>query len=176
MEKISAFDKKKYIECGKIVNTHGCHGGLKLESWCDEPEVLASFKRIFMKTSHSEVREYRVKKSAIFKQFVLLDIDGVSDMDAAMALKGTVVYADREDFCLEEGEYFIADIIGCDVIDADSGKVYGKLSELINRGASDIYVVKTESGEVMIPVVDEFVDRVEVGVGIFVRPIPGMFD
>ena len=54
--------------------------------------------------------------------------------------------------------------------------MYGKLSELINRGASDIYVVKTESGEVMIPVVDEFVDRVEVGVGIFVRPIPGMFD
>ena len=41
--------EKKYIECGKIINTHGCHGGLKLESWCDEPEVLADFKRVFLK-------------------------------------------------------------------------------------------------------------------------------
>ena len=52
----------------------------------------------------------------------------------------------------------------------------GKLKEVINRGASDIYVVKTSSGEVMIPVVDEFIDRVEVGKAVYVRPIPGMFD
>ena len=97
-------------------------------------------------------------------------------MDAALALKGTVVYADREDFELEEGDYFIADIIGCDVIDADNGTVYGKLSEVVNRGASDIYVVKTEKGESMIPAVDEFIDRVEVGKAIYVRPISGMFD
>ena len=168
-------EKNKYIECGKIINTHGCHGGVKLESWCDSPEVLASFERIFVKSA-GVYKEYRVKKSAIFKQFVLFDLAGVTDMDAALALKNTVVYADREDFELEEGDYFIADIIGCDVIDADNGKVYGTLCEIINRGASDIYVVKTETGEAMIPAVDEFVDRVEVGKGIYIRPIEGMFD
>ena len=167
-------EEKRYIECGKIINTHGCHGGLKLESWCDSPEVLASFERIFIKRAGAYV-EYRDKKSAVFKQFVLFDLAGISDMDAALALKNTVVYADREDFELEEGDYFIADIIGCDVIDADNGKVYGKLSEIINRGASDIYVVKTETGEAMIPAVDEFIDRVEVGKAVYVRPISGMF-
>ena len=168
-------EEKRYIECGKIINTHGCHGGLKLESWCDSPEVLASFERVFIKKA-GVYAEYKVKKSAIFKQFVLFDLAGVCDMDAALALKGTVVYADREDFELEEGDYFIADIIGCDVIDADNGTVYGKLSEVVNRGASDIYVVKTEKGESMIPAVDEFIDRVEVGKAIYVRPISGMFD
>ena len=168
-------EEKRYIECGKIINTHGCHGGLKLESWCDSPEVLASFERVFIKKAGAYA-EYKVKKSAIFKQFVLFDLAGVSDMDAALALKGTVVYADRDDFELEEGDYFIADIIGCDVIDADNGTVYGKLSEVVNRGASDIYVVKTEKGESMIPAVDEFIDRVEVGKAVYVRPISGMFD
>ena len=168
-------EEKRYIECGKIINTHGCHGGLKLESWCDSPEVLASFERVFIKKAGAYA-ELKVKKSAIFKQFVLFDLAGVSDMDAALALKGTVVYADRDDFELEEGDYFIADIIGCDVIDADNGTVYGKLSEVVNRGASDIYVVKTEKGESMIPAVDEFIDRVEVGKAVYVRPISGMFD
>ena len=168
-------EEKRYIECGKIINTHGCHGGLKLESWCDSPEILASFERIFIKKAGAYA-EFKVKKSAVFKQFVLFDLAGVADMDAALALKNTVVYADRDDFELEEGDYFIADIIGCDVIDADNGTVYGKLSEVVNRGASDIYVVKTEKGEAMIPVVDEFIDRVEVGKAVYVRPISGMFD
>ena len=168
-------ENKKYIECGKIINTHGCYGGVKLESWCDTPDVLAAFKKIYLKKDGSFV-EHKVKKSAIFKQFVLFDLADVTDMDAAIALKGSIVYADRKDFKLPKGAYFIADIIGSDVIDADSGKLLGKLKEVINRGASDLYVVKTETDEVMIPVVDEFVDRVEVGKAIYVRPIPGMFD
>ena len=168
-------EDKKYIECGKIINTHGCYGGVKLESWCDTPEVLASFKKIYLKKD-SAFEEYKVKKSAVFKQFVLFDLSGVTDMDSAIALKGSIVYADRKDFKLDKGAYFIADIIGCDVLDADSGHLLGKLKEVINRGASDIYVVKTDSGEVMIPVVDEFVIKVEVGKAIYVRPIPGMFD
>ena len=168
-------ENKKYIECGKIINTHGCYGGVKLESWCDTPDVLAALKKIYLKKDGS-FEEYKVKKSAIFKQFVLFDLADVTDMDAAIALKGSIVYADRKDFKLPKGSYFIADIIGSDVVDADSGVLLGKLKEVINRGASDLYVVKTENGEVMIPVVDEFVDRVEVGKAIYVRPIPGMFD
>jgi 16S rRNA processing protein RimM len=167
--------KEKYIECGKIINTHGCYGGLKLESWCDSPDVLASMKRIYIENG-GEYTKYKVKKASVFKQFVLFELEGITDMDAALALKNTVVFADRADFKLEEGAYFIADIIGCDVIDADSGVKYGTLSDIINRGASDLYVVKTENGEVMVPIVDEFLDRVEVGVAVYIRPIEGMFN
>ena len=168
-------NKNAYIECGKIINTHGFRGGLKLDSWCNTPADLAALDRYFIREG-GNYTEKKVLKASVFKQFVIAEIEGVTDMDAAMALKNTVIYAAREDFKLEDGEYFISDLVGLDVIDAENGTVYGKLKEMINRGASDIYVVTTEAGERMIPVVDEFVDRVEIDRGIFVRPIPGMLD
>lgn len=164
-----------YIECGKIVNTHGCHGGIKLESWCNSPEELAALKNLYISKGSNYIA-YRVLKASVFKQFVVATLEGLDDMDAALALKGKTVFALREEFALEEGEYFIADLIGLPIIDANTGKELGKLSETINRGASDIYVVSTPNGERMIPVVPEFVDRVDLQQGIFVTPIEGMLD
>ena len=62
------------------------------------------------------------------------------------------------------------------MIDAADGKVYGTLKDIINRGASDIYVIDTPAGERMMPAVDEFVKEVSLDKGIFVAPIEGMFD
>lgn len=166
---------KRYIECGKIINTHGCRGGVKLESWCNTPEDLASLKYVYT-CNAGEYSKIKVLRSAIFKQFVLFDLENVTDMDAAMTMKGTVVFADRDDFDLEDGEYFIADVIGLDVIDATSNVIYGKVADVINRGASDIYVVKTENGERMIPAVDEFIVKVDVQKGVFINVIPGLLD
>lgn len=166
---------EKYIECGKIINTHGCHGGVKLDSWCNSPEELASLKKLFI-LKNGAFEKIKVKKTSVFKQFVIAELDGVNDMDAAMALKNTVVYASRDDFELEEGEFFIADLIGVKVIDASDGTVYGQVSDIINRGASDIYVVDTTNGERMIPAVDEFIDRIDIKEGIFVNTIPGLLD
>ena len=166
---------KKYIECGKIINTHGCHGGVKLESWCNTPEDLAAMKHIY--TCEGGVyNKIKVLKAAIFKQYVLFDLAGVTDMDMAMAMKGKVVYADRADFDLEDGEYFIADVIGLDVIDATTDVIYGKVTDIVNRGASDIYVVQTENGERMIPAVDEFIVSVDIEKGVRVNVIPGLLD
>ena len=164
-----------YIECGKIINTHGCYGGLKLESWCNTPEELAALGRLYLKSDEG-YEEYSVKKASVFKQFVIVSLDRVSSMDEAMSLKGRTLFANREDFHLEEGEYFIADLTGLRVIHADTGAVLGRVKEVINRGASDLYVVQTDKGEGMIPAVDEFVDRVDPKEGIFVRPIEGMLE
>ena len=168
-------DKKNYLECAIIINTHGVMGAVKLESLCDSPEVLASLERVFV-LEGGKYREIKILHASVFKQFVLATLEGVSDMDTAAAMKGTTLYAARDDFELEEGDYFIVDLIGLDIIDVESGKVLGRIADVVNRGASDIYVVKTPTGEGMIPVVDEFVDRVEVGVAIYVRPIDGMLD
>lgn len=168
--------KNTYIECGKIINTHGCKGGLKIESWCNTPEDLARMKKIFL-LKNGAYEKHKVLKASVFKQFVLFEIDGINDMDMAMSLKNQIIYADRKDFKLEEGEYFIADVIGLKVIDVDTQREYGTLCDVINRGASDIYVVKTENGEVMIPVVDEFIKNVDIQSGILlIKPIEGMFD
>ena len=167
--------EKSYIECGKVINTHGCHGGVKLDSWCNSPEDLAALKNVYIK-KNDEYIAYKVLKASVFKQIVIFTLKGVDSMDDALALKDKTVYAKRSDFDLEEGEYFIADMIGLNVIHAETGKIYGTISEIINRGASDIYVVKTPNGERMMPAVDEFVDHVDINQGVFVRPIDGLLD
>ncbi len=164
----------QYIECAKIINTHGCHGGVKMESWCNTPEELAKLKHVFI-LKNGVYEEYKLRRASVFKQFVVADLDGITDMDQALALKNQICYAKRSDFHLEKGEYFIADLIGIPVIDADNGKEYGHVKELINRGASDLYVVKTATDEVMIPAVPAFIDHVDVQKGVFIRPIDGMF-
>ena len=165
--------KKQYLECAKIINTHGVKGDVKLESLCDSPEVLASLERVYM-LDGGKYCEIKMLHASVFKQFVLATLEGVDDMDKAAGMKGTMLYASRDDFFLEEGDYFIADLIGLPVIDNVSGKNYGKIADVINRGASDIYVIKTEGGERMIPAVEEFVKRIDLEEGIFVETIPGL--
>lgn len=168
-------EKIPYIECGKIINTHGVRGAVKLESWCNTPEDMAKLKRIFT-LDGGEYLERKVKKASVFKQFVIMELDGVADIDEALPLKNKTVYALRRDFKLKKGEFFITDLVGLDVLDAESGKVYGTLKETVNRGASDIYVVDTPNGERMMPAVSEYVKSIDIEKGIFVKVIPGLLD
>ena len=165
----------EYLECGKIINTHGVRGEVKIESYCDSPEVLRDLSRVYLK-ENGGYREVRVLHASVFKAFVLMALEGVEDLDQAVLLKNRVLYAARKDLPIEEGSYFIVDLIGLPVIDADSGKCYGTLIDVTNLGASDIYTVRTENGDRMMPAVDEFVIRVDVFDGIYVRPIEGMLN
>lgn len=167
--------KSKYLECGKIVNTHGIRGGLKLESWCDTPDDLASLKKVYLKDG-AEYKMHKVKKASIFKQFVLFELDGINNIDIAMTLKGRVVFADRDDISIDEDAFFIADIIGLDVIDLESGEKIGTLSDVLNLGASDLYEINTKNGKKLIPAVPEFIKEIDLEKGIFVSLIEGMLD
>ena len=166
---------KIYIECGKIINTHGCKGGLKVEPWCNSSKDFSALKKLFIQKKNDFI-EYNVVRSSAFKQFIVLDLKEITDVDAALNLKNEILYAKREDFDLDENEFFLADLIGIDVIDADNGKIYGKIKDIINRGASDIYVVETENGERMIPAVEEFIISIDINTGVFVRVIEGLLD
>jgi len=168
-------NRSHYLECGKIVNTHGVRGGLKLESWCDTPGDLASLKKIFLK-KENEFECRKIKRASVFKQFVLMELEGITDIDMAMALKGTVVYADRDDITIDEDAFFIADLIGLSIIDLESGEKLGVLCDVLNLGASDLYEIKTASGKKLIPAVPEFIKEIDLEKGIFVSLIEGMLD
>lgn len=165
----------EFPECGKIINTHGCRGGVKIEPWCDSPEVFAALPRVFMK-KQGELVPMRVRRAAVLgKRFVCAELFGIDTMEAADALRGTVLYASRADLGIEEGTLLIAELIGLPVTDAESGKLLGTLTDVIHPGASDIYVIKTENGEVMVPAVAEFVREVDMEKGVVLSPIEGMF-
>lgn len=166
---------KKYLECGKIVNTHGIRGAVKMESWCNTPSDLASLKRIYLRED-GKYREVRVISAAPHKGHTLVTLEGVNTVEQAQALRDRIAYADRDDLPLGEGENFIADLIDLPVIDRESGRVIGKLTDVINLGASDLYEVETESGKHLIPAVPEFVKEIDLERGIFVSLIEGMLD
>ncbi|MBE6552858.1 MAG: 16S rRNA processing protein RimM [Ruminococcaceae bacterium] len=166
--------KKTHLECGKIINTHGFRGTVKLESWCDAPEVLAGLDTIWF-VQGNEYRPCRVLRASVFKQFVLMDLEGIDSEERANALRNTVVWAARADLPLEAGDFFIVDLLGLPVIHADSGEFLGELTD-IKSGATDLYTVRTEKGDFLVPAVPEFVVKIDPDKAVYVRPIPGLLD
>jgi 16S rRNA processing protein RimM len=149
-----------FPECGKIVNTHGVMGAVKIESWCNSPAVLAKLKRVYLPTKQG-MKELKITRASVFKQFVIAELEGITTVEEANALRGKVLHAAREDLKIPKGEYLIAELIGLDLVDVATGKVYGQLTEVLDQGPADIYVVNTPSGERMMPAVPEFVKGID---------------
>jgi len=141
---------KQYVEAGKIVNTHGINGEVKIEVWLDSPAFFKTFKRLFINGAGK-----RILSAREHKQFIIARIEGVDDLGAAMALKGKTVEILRADAHMKDGEFFVQDILGFTVVDED-GHTVGKLVDAFETPASMLYVVKGES-EHLIPAVREFI-------------------
>ena len=161
--------KQRFLQAGQIVNTHGIQGEVKIVPWCDTPEFLCQFQTLYVDDKPIKVRSARVHKGN-----VLAMLEGVSDVNAAMLLKGKTVYIDRTGVVLPEGRHFLADLMGLEVIDADSGARLGVVADILTPPAHEVYVVRGEH-EYLIPAVDEFLVETNVEGGyIKVRLIEGM--
>ncbi len=162
--------KTPYLEAGKIVNTHGIAGEVKVVPWCDGPDFLLDFDTFYLDGKPVSVRSARVHK-----QSVLLTLEGVEDVNQAMRLKDKILYIDRRAVQLPEGRHFLADLMGLEVRDADSGEVLGAIHEILTPPAHEVYVVRGGAAEHLIPAVDEFLVETNLEEGfIRVRLIEGM--
>ena len=162
-------EKKALIEAGRIVNTHGVQGEVKIEVWLDSPQFFKSFKRLALDSGE----ELKVLGTKTHKGFVIAKLEKVDDINAAMRLKGKTVSVRREDARLPKGAFFLQDIIGAKVVDEDGNEI-GTLAEVMETPASNIYVVRGET-EHLIPAVPEFIKRTDVDAGLItVHLIGGM--
>ncbi len=168
--------KKIYLECGKVCAAHGVRGVLKVEPWCDSPRVLVMQKRIFLATGDGKFKEVRILTASVSAGFVLMSLEGVDGRDAAIAMKGTVLYLHRDDIPVAKGEMLLSDMIGLDVIDASTGERYGVISDITEVPRGLLYTVQTEKGEVLYPSADALVAGIDSERGLLVTPISGFFD
>lgn len=167
---------ESYLQTGQIVSTHGVRGTLRVQPWADSAQVVASLPCVYVKRGQ-EFIPYPIEKASVSGVMVLLTLRGCDTMEAAIALKDTVLYAKRSDFVLPENTFFIADLIGLPVTDATTQRVYGVIKNVYNRGASDIYEIEMPNKKLaLIPAVKEFIVSTDLETGITVKPIPGMFD
>ena len=161
-------EKQQYIEAGRIVNTHGVAGEVKIEVWLDSPAFLRRFPRIFVGGVEKKLLGGRVQK-----HFLIAKLEGVDDVSAAMALKEKTITVDRGDIRLPKGSFFLQDILGARVVD-EQGNEVGTLTDVLERPAQNIYVVQGET-EHLIPAVPEFILKTDADAGIVtVRLIEGM--
>jgi len=168
--------KKEYLECGIVRSPHGVRGILNVECWCDSPRVLAKQKRVYILGRDGSYKEVRVISASPAPDRVLMGLEGIDSREAAQGYKNTVLYLHRDDIPVPKGAMLIADMIGLPVVDFDTGRVYGEISDVRDGVRYKLYTVKTDSGEVILPGVDEFIKEITEERGLLVRPIPGFFD
>ena len=168
--------KKEYLECGKVCSAHGVRGVMKVEPWCDSPKVLAMQKRVFLAEKDGSFTEHRVVSASVSGGIVLMSIEGIDTREAASAMKNITLYLHRADIPLKAGQMLVQDMIGLEVRDIDTGRLYGKLKDTIDGARSMIYVIETSTADVLLPAIPEFVKEISEERGILIRTIPGFFD
>ncbi len=166
--------KRQYLEAGQIVGTHGVRGEVRLQPWCDSPEVLTPIKTLYFDEGARPVKA----ASRPHKNIALVKLQGVDTVEAAAALRGQVLYLNRRDVKLEKGRYFICDLIGLSVVDDQTGQEYGTCTDVSATGANDVYHLRTPEGkEVLLPAIPDVVRKVDIDGGeIRIFAMAGLFD
>ena len=165
---------QKRLEVGQIVNTFGIKGEVKVTPFTDDINRFDNLKKVYVKT-RKEDKLYKVEGVRYHKNMVLLKLEGIENPEQAELLKNAYLEIDREDAIpLKEGQYFIVDLIGLDVY-TDEGDLLGKVDDIYNTGANDIYVVKDELGkQILLPGIKDVIKEVILDDRIIVHLIPGL--
>jgi len=166
---------EKYIAIAKFTKTQGLKGELRAQTYCDDPHILEEFKQLYLGENKTPIK---ISLHGIRKGFVILWVEDIDNIVAAENLIGEFLYVLREDFQLPENTWFIADLIGLTVVDADNGEVYGKVEEILQTAPKDVYVIMTEDRrQLMFPSIPEVLIDTDIAAGIIkIRPLEGLFN
>ncbi len=145
---------KDFLEAGKILNTFGIRGELKVQPWSDRVDFLKQFETVYISG-----KPIRVVSVRVHQQNVLLTLEGIGDIDAAIPFKNKIIEVRRADIKHVEGKHFVADLIGLEARDADTGAVLGKVTDVLAYPAQDLYEIKGEKNY-LIPDVPDFVREI----------------
>ena len=161
------------LELGKVVNTHGIRGEVKIQPWCDDPIIFDELEYIYIGG-----KRYDILKSRLHKNCVIAALQGVLDINTAETLRNQIVTVEREMLGeLPEGTYYIADLEGMSVKTVD-GEVLGTINEVIKTGSNDVYVLDCPGRKpILIPVIDQVVKEVNIEEGyVLVELMKGLID
>ncbi|MEG0615127.1 MAG: ribosome maturation factor RimM [Oscillospiraceae bacterium] len=166
--------RKTFLEIGKIVAVQGLKGEVRVEPWCDTVKFLCGFKELYLEKGEKKLI---IEKSRPHKEIALLKINGVETVEEAAKYRGKILYMNREDVMLEDGCYFVQDLIGLRVVDVDTGEEYGELSDVSETGANDVYYIKRDNVTYLIPAIPDVIMKTDLDEGkMFIKPMKGLFD
>lgn len=145
-----------FLRVGVITSTHGLKGEVKVFPTTDNPERFEQLENAFIKYKNETVK-VTVKSVKYFKQYVIVKFKEFDDINLVEKYKSCDLIIDRKDAVeLAEGEYFICDLIGLNVV-TDTNEEFGVITDVLTSSANDIYVVKHNDKEVLLPVIEQCV-------------------
>ena len=163
------------LQVGIITTTHGLRGEVKVFPTTDDPARFKKLKTVILDTG-KEKQELEIAGVRFFKNLVILSFKGISDISEVQKFRQKGLFVTRENAVeLAENEYFIADLIGLAVF-TDEGEELGKISNVLQTGANDVYVVRGPAGEeILIPAVRQGIREIKPGEGrVQVHLLPGL--
>ncbi len=164
---------------GVIAKPHGVHGEVNVFPTTDDPERFRELEEVILDSPREGRRKLRITNVKFVSKFVVLKFQGVDTVEAVERWRSCPLYVDREHAIpLEEGEYYVADVIGLTVKDIDFGRELGTVRDVIETGANDVYEIRTtDQREVMIPAIKDCVKRISIEEGIMeIHVMKGLFD
>lgn len=164
----------KFIECGKIVNTHGIKGEVKINPWCDSPEFLAKFKILYLDKNGSSY--LNVEKSRAANNVVITKFENINSVEDAEKIRDTIVYIKRDDAGLN-GRHFVQELKGCNVYHADNNELLGIVTDIIQLPANDVWQITKDDKDYLLPAIDDVIISVDVeNEKVVINPMKGIFD
>lgn len=153
---------EQFLQVGVISSTHGVRGEVKVFPTTNDPHRFQELREVILQT-RTEQRKLEIAGVKYFKQFAILKFKGIDNINDIEKYKGCGLFVTREQAQpLEENEYYIADLIGMEVCTED-GSVFGKLKDVMETGANDVYIVRTaDNKEVLLPAIRDCILNVDV--------------
>lgn len=150
-----------FFRVGVIANTHGIRGEVKIFPTTDDVKRFDYLKEAYIDAGKEKIK-VEVSNVRYFKNLVIVKFKGIDNINDIERYKGKDLLVTRENALpLEEGEYYLADIIGANVYTED-GNLFGSLEDVIETGANLVYSVQHEGKEVLLPVIDDCVKEVNM--------------
>ena len=152
-------NEEELLRVGGIITTHGLKGEVKVFSTTDDIKRFKKLKEVFLQDHKGHYFLLHVESCKFFKEQVILKFKEFSDINEVEKYKKCELYVDREHAVpLEEGEYFIADLIGLSVV-SDDDTFHGKITDVLQTGANDVYVIEEDDTkrELLLPVIPDCV-------------------
>ncbi len=165
---------KQFLEIGKIVSTRGIKGEVRVQPWSDSPDFLCEFDTLYLDEGKKAIE---IERSFVQKNVVVMKLKGVDTVEKAQDMRNKILFMDRNDVELCEGSYFVQDLLGLMVIDADKNEEIGSLCDVTETGANDVYHIKSGEKEYLIPAIPDVIEKIDLDGGkMYIHKMKGLFD
>lgn len=166
---------KQYLEIGKLNNTHGVKGELKMQLWCDDINYLKQLDTLYL--DENGLKSVKLLSVRPQKDIAIIRLDGIDTIEKAEMLKGKVLYCNRDDAKIDKDANYIADIIGCYVVDVDTEEEYGKVVDVVNYGSCDIYDIESWGKHTLIPAIPDIIKEINTEYQVIrIKKMKGLFN